>query len=201
MKPRDGALGKFVLHTFLWLPVCFAAWYFSAPYHSAAIGELARILIDQVHYGTVTAIERAGVELVFVTSIKVQPTPGQSALLLPQVNPLLYTFGLPFFLALMLAARSSWWKILLGAVLLLPFQSWGVGFDFLAQVGTKFGADAAAQAELRGWRLEAVALSYQVGSLIFPTLIPVMLWAGFNRRFIEVVLRGRADTLAESGRR
>lgn len=186
------SLGKFVLRTFLWLPPCFAAWYFSAHYHAALAGRLARLMVNQVQFGIVSALEQPGINLVFVTSIEVHPAPGQNALLLPEVNPLLYTYGLAFFLALMLAARAKWEKILLGTAVLLPFQSWGIAFDFLAQVGVKLGPDVAAQAGLSGWRVEAIVLGYQIGMLIFPSLIPVVLWAVFSRRFIESVLRLQA---------
>jgi hypothetical protein len=186
------SLAKFVVRTFLWLPLCFAVWYFSAPYHAAVAGELARLMVDQVESGIVSALEQSGFNLVFVTTIKMHPEPGQTALLLPEVNPLLYSYGLAFFLALMLAARAKWWKILVGAALLLPFQSWGIAFDFLAQVGVKLGPDVSAQAGLFGWRRDAIVLGYQVGSLIFPSLIPVVLWTVFNRRFIESVLRSPA---------
>ena len=185
------SLGKFVLLTFLWIPPCFAAWYFSAPYHAALAGPLARTLVDQFAFGIVSALEQPGIDLVFVTTIKMHAAPGQTALLLVEVNPLLYSYGLAFFLALMLAARAKWWNIPIGAALLLPFQSWGIGFDFLAQVGTKFGPDVSAQASLFGWRLEAIALGYQIGNLIFPSLIPILLWGFFNRRFIADVLRPR----------
>jgi hypothetical protein len=184
------ALGTFVLRTFLWLPPCFAAWYFSAQYHAAVAGWLARASVNQFRPGLVSALERSGLDLVFVTSIKVHPAPGQTALLLPEVNPLLYTYGLALFVALMLAARATWWKILVGVALLLPFQSWGIAFDFLMQVGIRLGPDVAAQAELSGWRREAVALGYQIGSLILPSFIPVLLWAFFNRLFVERALRG-----------
>lgn len=183
------SLGRFVLRTFLWLPPCFAAWYFSAPVHATVAGAIARVWVDLFKSGLVSALERQGSELVFVTTLKVQPAPGQTALLVPDVNSLLYTYGLAFFLALMLAAGGKWWKILAGAALLLPFQGWGIAFDFLVQVGVRLGADVAAQAGLTGWRGEAIALGYQVGSLIFPTLIPVMLWAVFARPFIESALR------------
>lgn len=183
------SLGKFVLLTFLWMPPLFAAWYLSARYHAALAGPLARMLVDQFTFGIVSALEQPGIDLVFVTTIKMHAAPGQTALLLVEVNPLLYTYGLAFFLALMLAARANWWKILIGAVVLLPFQSWGIAFDFLAQVGTKFGPDVSAQATLFGWRLEFIALGYQLGNLIFPSLIPVVLWACFSRRFIERMLR------------
>jgi hypothetical protein len=192
MTAQAPSLGRFVLRTFLWLPPCFAAWYFSAPYHAAIAGRLARMLVDQFNSGIVSALEQPALDLVFVTTLKVHPEPGQTALLVPEVNPLLYTYGLAFFLALMLAARARWWKILVGAAMLLPFQAWGIAFDFLVQVGVKLGADVAAQAGLLGWRVEAIALGYQLGSLIFPSLIPVVLWAAFSWPFIEGVLRPRA---------
>ena len=97
---RRDVLGGFVLRVFLWLPPCLAAWYYSAMYHAAIAGWLARIFIDQFKSGIVTALERSGVDLVFVTSIKVHPAPDQTALLLPYVNPLIYTYGLAFMVAL-----------------------------------------------------------------------------------------------------
>lgn len=183
------SLGKFALRTFLWLPPCFALWYFSAPYHAAVAGRLARLLVDLFKSGIVSALEQQGFDLVFVTTIEVRAAPGQAAVLAPDVNPLLYTYGLAFFLALMLAVRAKWWKILAGAALLLPFQSWGIAFDFLAQVGVRLGPEVSAQAGLSGWRAEAIVLGYQVGSLILPSLMPVVLWAAFSRLFIESALR------------
>ena len=188
MTAGGPSLGKFVLHTLLWLPPCFAAWYFSAQYHAAVAGRLARLLVDQFTTGIVSGLEQSGFDLVFVTTLEVHPAPGQTALLLPEVNPLLYTYGLALFLALMLAARAKAWKILVGAVVLLPFQSWGIAFDFLAEVGIRLGPEVAAQAGLLGWRREAIALGYQVGSLIFPSLVPVVVWAVSSRVFIESVL-------------
>ena len=174
------SLKQFVLRTFLWMPPCFAAWYFSAPWHTAIAGWLARIIANLFSSGIVSALERSGLDLVFVTTIKVYPAPGQAALLVPEVNPLLYTYGLALFLSLMLADRARWWKILVGAAVLLPFQSWGIAFDFLAQVGVRLGPEVSAQAGLQGWRAETIALGYQLGSLIFPTLLPVVVWATFS---------------------
>lgn len=105
-------LGKFVLRILLWLPPCFAAWYFSSHYHAAVVGELALLLVQQFKSGIVSALEHPAINLVFVTTLQVHPEPGMTALLLPEVNPLLYTYGLAFFLALMLAAGAKWWKIL-----------------------------------------------------------------------------------------
>ena len=181
-------IGKFVLRTFLWLPPCFAAWYLAAPHVAPVVGGAARLLVEIFESGIVSAVEREGFVLVFVTAIQVHPAPDRTAVLLVEVNPLLYTYGLPFFVALMLAARAKWWKMLAGAAALLPFQAWGVAFDFLAQL-VRTGADVSAQAGLLGWRAEGIALAYQVGSLMFPALIPVALWVGFNRQTLGALIR------------
>lgn len=189
MTASPPSVGKFVLRTLLWLPPCFAAWYFIAQQHAAVAGGLARLLVEQFKPGLVTALEQSANRLTFVTTLQVQPAPGQTGLLALEVNPLVYTYGLAFFLALMLASRAKWWKLLVGAAVLLPFQVWGIAFDFLGLIGARLGPDISAQAGLLGWRAEAIALCYQVGSLIFPSLIPVVAWALFSRSFIESALR------------
>ncbi len=201
MMAGTPSLEKFVLRTILWLPPCFAAWYFNAQYHAAAAGALARLLVDQLKPGIISALEQPGIDLVFITTIEVHPEPGLTALLLPEVNPLIYTYGLAFFLALMFAARAQWWKILVGAVVLLPFQNWGIAFDFLAQVGVTLGHEVSTQAGLLGCRKEAIALGYQIGNLIFPSLIPIVLWAIFNRRFLVNLPRSQARNTLIHARR
>jgi len=187
------SLRSFVLRTLLWLPLCFAAWYFFAPLHSPIAGAGARLLAGLVAPGVVSGVERQGSDLVFVTTLEVHPGPGLTAVLLPEVNPLLYTYGLPFFVALMLASGSRWRTILAGAAILLVFQGWGIAFDFLAQVGLNLGPDISAQAGLADWRREAIALGYQLGAIMFPSVVPVVLWALFNRPFIEQALAPRAS--------
>lgn len=182
------SLKKFVVHTFLWLPPVSALWYFTAPYHTAAVGGLARLMVNRFTSGIVSALERSGLDMVFVTTIKVHHESGQTALLTPELNPLVYTYGLALFVALMLAERARWWKILLGAAVLLPFQSWSIAFEVLAQC-MQLGADVAAQAGVSGWRLMAVDIGYQLGTFIFPSLVPVVLWAATSRLFRESLLR------------
>ena len=183
-RDRTDTVGRFALETFLWLPVCFGAWYFGAPYLAPVVGALAGMLVELVKPGLVSGVERAGLELVFVTNIEIHPTPEQAAVLLAEVNSLLYTYGLPLFVALMLATRSPAWKILAGAALLLPFQAWGAAFDFLAQVGVKAGAQVSTQAGLFGWRAEFIAIAYQLGTLMFPVLAPVVVWVAFNQSLL-----------------
>lgn len=196
MTRPAASLGRFVLHAFLWLPVCFALWYWTAPYQAKVIGWLAGLLIDQIKFGIVSTLEQQGSQLLFVTSIKVYPAAGQVALLVPEVNPLVYSFGLALFAALMLASRAAWWKIPVGAMLLLLPQSWGVAFDFLAQVGIKFGPDISARTGISRWQLELIAVGYQFGYLILPCLAPIVLWAALCRPFVETIARRNAAVVS-----
>lgn len=185
--PRE-PLGGFVLRTFAWLPICLAAWYAVAPYHAALAGAASRVFIDAIAPNVVTGIEREGGDLDFVTRIVIHPEPDTTGVVVPEVNALVYTYGLAFFVALMLASRARWWMLLVGAIALLPFQAWGIAFDFLVKVGVRLGPEISAQAGLAGGIREALALGYQLGSLIFPTVVPVVLWIAFNRPFLERVL-------------
>ncbi|MEO7743697.1 MAG: exosortase H-associated membrane protein [Usitatibacter sp.] len=187
MTSTPVALGAFVARVFLWLPPTFALWYLGAHFHTEIVAGFARLFIAFFNGLLVSATENR-TDLVFVTTLKVQQA-GQGVLTV-EVNPLIYTYGLALFLALMLAARARWWRILAGAAVLLPFQGWGIAFDFLAQVGAKMGPEIAAQAGLLPAR-EAIALAYQLGNLLFPSLLPVMVWAWLERRFVEA-LRMRA---------
>lgn len=189
---KNASLGPFVVRAVLWLPPCFAAWYWTATFHAAVAAAVARWLAERVSPGLIAATEQVGRGLVFVTTVQVQAGPGQAGVLTVDVNPLVYTYGVALFAALSLAAKARWWTLPLGIALLLPFQGWGIAFDLLAQLGAKLGPDVAAQAGVAGWRAEAVALGYQAGSLILPSLAPAALWVAFNPGLREHALVGRA---------
>lgn len=184
METRPDSLAKFTLRTFLWLPACFTAWYFGARYLVPVLGVPSGWLVDLIGPGLIAGIEREGPQLVFVTNVEVRPASGQVGVMTVDVNSLLYTYGLPLLVALMLAARAKPWKIIAGAALLFPFQVWGIAFDVLSQLGVKAGLQVSVQAGLSGWRAEFIALAYQLGSLIFPVMAPVALWVGMNEQSV-----------------
>ena len=188
---RPLTLRGFIARVALLLPPCFAAWFFAAPWHAAIVGPLALQFVEPWRTGLVSALERNGYMLSFVTELEIGSSAGRVALLVAEVNPLVYTYGLALFLALMLATRARAWQVLLGAAVMLPFQAWSVAFDFLVQVSVLSGPEVASRAGLSGWQREAIAIGYQAGALLFPSLVPVLLWAVFNRAFIAG-LRPRA---------
>jgi len=181
---KAAPVGNFAVRALLWLPPSFGLWYLLAPWHASIAGAFAHIWLAFLAPGLVATVERTGTTLAFVTTLRVTQA-GQQGVLVPEAGALVYTYGLALLVALMMAARARWWKILAGAGLLLPFQGWGLALDLLAQVGVTLGPEISAQAGLADGRREAIALGYQVGSVILPSLMPVIAWAILCRSFIE----------------
>jgi hypothetical protein len=185
--PRRGLspLARFVLVTLAWLPVTFALWYFAAPALIAIVRFVAGLAV--LPFGDlVRGIEQSGSTLVFVSSLK----PGQSVaggVVSVSVDGLLYSFGMPMFAALTLAAKEpARWRILaLGIAALLPFVVFGVVADFLKNVAITAGPIVASQAGFSPFAREVIAFSYQFGTLILPTVAPAVAWVLTHRAFLE----------------
>jgi hypothetical protein len=99
-----------------------------------------------------------------------------------------YAYSLPLFIALLAAARSRdfLWKALTGYVLLLFPQAFSLCFDVLRQIIVAGGHPRIL--EVAQWQLEAIALGYQVGALLLPTVAPAVLWLYFERSFFAAVI-------------
>jgi len=161
----------------LWLPLCLAAWYFAA----AAIGWLpARLAAPVISMaaGKVTQVEPGQRMVAYTVKVEGPYRPGGSAEaeVRVEVHAATYTFGVAVFAALALAARG--WRhparFALGLAILLPLPAFGIAFDALRQLGASPELNT-----LLGWKggtREAIALGYQVGSLLLPTLAPVIAW-------------------------
>jgi hypothetical protein len=176
-RPPASAIWRFALRTLLWLVPSLAAWYALAPLHVRPVAWIARVVVDAISRGIVTGLEWSGRTVTFVTDVAVLTQSGARAVLAPELDPLVYTYGAAFFAALALASRMRFSRLLLGIVVLLPFQAWGVAFEVLAEVGVKVAPAVAAQAGITGFTRPLVPLGFQLGSLICPVLAPVVAWA------------------------
>jgi hypothetical protein len=189
-------LPAFILATLEWLVPAFAVWYFAAPIVVAPVVWLARIVALVGLHDTVQAIEQTGSIATFVTTLRAA-TSGARGVVIVDVNTLLYSFGMPLFAALTLAARETAWKrhLALGYVAMLPFVAWGVLAEFLKNVAITAGPAIASQAGFAPWQRETIAFAYQFGSLILPAVVPAVLWVALHGAFIAR-LHGRASTSA-----
>lgn len=189
--PRS-ALGRFVVKVLAWLPAAFAVWYFAAPLLLWPV----RLMLDAATRAglgdIVTAVEQGAAIFTFATSLKPGNAAGGAARVTVDVDGLLYSFGMPLFAALVLAAREPRWPrtLAIGYAVQLPFVAWGVLADFLRNVAFAAGPLVASQAGFAQWQREAIAFAYQFGSLILPTVVPAIAWVLSHRAFLER-LRGR----------
>jgi len=179
-------LPRFVLRVLAWLPVAFAGWYVLAP----AILWPAQLLATAVARGAfadlVRAVDAHGATLTFVTTLR----PGSAVaggVLTVDVNLLLYSFGLPLFVALTLAAREArWWRALAaGYAAQLPFVAWGAVADFLKNVAITAPPLVASQTGFSASGRDMIAFAYQFGSLILPAVVPAVAWVLTHRAFLE----------------
>ena len=185
-------LGAFVIRVFAWLPATFVVWYFAAPlllWPAVIIVEL----VARAGFGDlVRGIERAGATLTFATSLKPGTSAAQSGQIVVDVDLLLYSFGLPLYAALVLAAREARWPLRLGVgyAALMPFVAWGVLADFLKNLAITAGPIVASQTGFVAWQRETIAFAFQFGSLILPTVVPAVTWVLMHRAFLERLRSG-----------
>ena len=188
--PAGNPLARFVITVFLWLPVTFAVWYFTAPVLLWPAALVIRLIAKTGLSDLVRTIESDGGTLVFLTTLKPGEATG-TAFISVDVNLLIYSFGLPLFAALTLAAREPRWPRILaiGYGVSLPFVVWGAIAEFLRTVAIASGPKIAAQTGFVAWQREIIAFAYQFGSLILPAVVPAVLFVVLHRAYLERIRR------------
>ena len=180
---------RFVLRVIAWLPLTFAVWYLAAPLLVWPVALLAE-LFTRSTLDWVKSVEQMGPLITFVTSLKpaegANPA-GVKAVVSVESNVLLFSFGLPMLAALILAAREPHRvrMLLIGFVVLLPFQTFSVVADFLKNVAILAPPAVSSQTGINAFQREVIAFCYQFGTLILPTVAPAIVWVLMHRRFLE----------------
>jgi hypothetical protein len=183
----SGTVPRFVVRVLAWLPLAFAVWYFAAPVllwpAKLAVDLVVRIGLADL----VRAVEQAGTTWTFATTLKPGQATAASGTVTIDVNTLLYSFGLPLYAALVLAAREPRWPrtLALGYAVILPFVAWGVLADFLKGVAIAAGPFVASQTGFSAMQREMIAFAYQFGTLVLPTVVPAVVWVVTHRAFLE----------------
>ena len=190
-QPRaKSTVARFALRTLAFLPLAFALWYFAAPLLLWPALPLVRAVGYVAVGDIVRGVEQSGALATFVTALHA-PGAAATGIITVDVNLLLYSFGLPLFVALTLAARERRWKrhLVVGYVALQPIVAWGVLADFLKNVAITAGPAVASQTGFVAWQREAIAFAFQLGSLILPAVVPAVLWVALHGRFISALRR------------
>jgi len=191
--PGRSPLARFVFAVLAWLPATFAVWYFAAPVILWPAVLLAELAARGGFPDLVRAVEQTAAVVSFTTTLK----PGQAiagGVVTVDVNALLYSFGLPMFAALTLAAREPRWPRILafGYAALMPMVAWGIVADFLKNIAITVVPQVASQTGFSALQREAIAFAFQFGSLILPAVAPAIVWVLTHRSFLERMRRASA---------
>jgi hypothetical protein len=99
---------RFLVKALLWLPVCFAAWYVTAEFWMYPVWATLDWGFTKFLPSIVDEIERHGRVIEVITRVKPSnvATHGQGAVLSFDINPLVYSYSLPLYAGLTLAAPA-----------------------------------------------------------------------------------------------
>ncbi len=193
-------LSELLILAFLWMIFGFMLWYYLSAFHGTPVRLLANEILSRwLGSEFINIIPNPDHHYLFQvqTQIPFQFPDGSREALGFIVNPLIYGYGLPLLFGLVMASGVSLLKkigvLLAGYVCVMLIQVWGVVWQTLKMLAFNFGADAHQVVIDAGISDELIALCYQLGVLIFPPLVPVILWVLANWALIEQITGWQAD--------
>lgn len=166
-------------------------WSKVSPWTSWPVAELSQVVLEQTAPMWVRSAhnEFGKMEVETTVEMPVQDAGGRLASIVVEADPGRYAYGLPIFLALLFAVRlrGRSGHALLGYLLLLPAQAFSLTMFVLIQI-VLYAKLSAEVLKVPHWQIEAIVYGYQVGTLVIPTLVPIMLWLWVEREFFFKVV-------------
>jgi hypothetical protein len=191
-KNQELRLSELLILAFLWMVFGFMLWYYLSAFHGIPVRMLAsEILSHFLGSSFMDIIPNPDRHYLFQiqTRIPFQFPDGSREALGFIVNPLVYGYGLPLLFGLVMASGVSFLRkigvLSVGYFCVMLIQVWGVVWQTFKMLAFNFGPDVHQVIIDAGISDELIALCYQLGVLIFPPLVPVILWVLANWALIE----------------
>jgi hypothetical protein len=183
-------LKRFGLTSMFWLPLTFYIWFSWSSVLLVPVAWLVDALLSGVFDSTFHAVVQSGRSFAF--EVYALSPDGRQAVISFAVNPLIYGYGLPLLIGMIMAVPQSSGRQIglmgLGCLLLMVVWVWGVSFDALKTLLFDLPDQVQGLAVQKpAINRELVALCYQFGYLILPGVVPVVFWLGTHRPFIEQI--------------
>ena len=185
-------LSELLILACLWMVFGFMLWYYLSAFHGAPVRIVANEILTRVlgsEFMNIIPNPEHHYLFQVQTRIPFQFPDGSREALGLIINPLIYGFGLPLLFGLVMASGVSFLRkmgtLLVGYVCVMLVQVWGVVWQTLKMLAFNFGPDAHQLVVDAGLSDEVIALCYQLGVLIFPPLVPIVLWVLANWQLIE----------------
>lgn len=197
-------LGELLILSSMWMLFGFMLWFYLSAFHGTPARLAAEAILHQVlgsDFNRIIVEPNQNFLFQVETNIPFTFRDGTTEALGFVVNPLVYTYGLPLLFGLVMGSDVSWLRklviMLIGYVVITLVQIWGVVWLSLKMLAFNFGAQTHAIVESHGVSDAAIALGYQLGTLILPALAPIFVWVLSNRPLVEQFVGWSADQLKE----
>lgn len=182
---------KKILLALLYMPILFAVWYYCSPLIANISSIVVAPLAGWLSGGLITSVDAIGVTVqgsIIVaagTYGELVVPAGQSAQLEIAARPMVYGYSIPLFFALLFAFSgrpiSGSLKVL-ALVVLLCGISLGTLMELLKTVYFNLDPALLPHGRLGLFGSNALAVGYQLSTLIVPSLLPVVLWFALSGR-------------------
>ncbi len=188
------ALPWFFARVVVWVIVLMIGWSQVARWTSEPVGALTGALLKWGAEDWVQAVHQTPGEIEVETRIEVQ-SQGRRGDLVVEGSTSHFAYGLPIVWALLLAAGGSgrwagrWWRLGAAYVALWPAQAFSLSMDLLKRIAV-MAPGGLRTLNIDQWQLELIALGYQLGTLIVPTVVPILLWVWLDQRFVKDLIAG-----------
>lgn len=207
---------QFFIQAMLWLPLAFFLWYVLRTAVVAMPVQVAGFLLERGLPDVVAQVEQDlladadGVPrptMVITTTLPatgVAPNEfGDLPFQATTVEPLLFCYGLAVFVGLVMATPLTWRQTFAqwigGWLVLVPVQAFGIAAAGLKQLSFDSGDALRVMVDNAGYSQELIAYAYQLGYLMLPPVVPVVIWILFNRDFVERIAGPVFTRSAEPG--
>jgi len=185
-------LSELLILAALWMLFGFMLWYFLSVFHVVPARLAAEAILQQVlgeDFRQIVAEPGQRFLYQVETNIPFTFRDGSTEALGFIVNPLIFSYGLPLLFGLVMGSNVGWRRkaaiLLVGYLVITAVQVWGVVWESLKLLAFNFGDQALAVVRDHGVSETAIALCYQLGTLILPALAPIIVWVLGNRPLVE----------------
>ena len=185
-------LHRFMLGVLIFFPLTFFVWYLTATFHLAPVTLLTETIVDAWFPDALMWLKLDNYTLVVASNFgadasgKIVSPPGGADVLGFHLNPLIYCYSLPLLSALILAVPGDekWLNLVWGMLMILPTEVFSMVFSVLKTLTFDVGYAFQQQQAITPFAADAIALGYQLGTLVLPMIAPLIIWVGLHRRFI-----------------
>jgi len=200
--PEELKLSELLILASLWMLFGFMLWFYLSAFHGTPTRLAADAILGQIlgsHFHQIIVDPNQHFLFQVETTIPFTFRDGTTQALGFIVNPLIFSYGLPLLFGLVMGSDVSWLRkgviLLIGYVTITAVQIWGVVWVSLKMLAFNFGSQTHQIVQDVGISDSAIALGYQLGSLIFPALAPIFVWVLTNRPLVEQIVGWQVEQL------